>query len=201
LASQTPDSIHQDSSEVTVAAREHDLNDSSLPNTTSFAKEFSLAELPSEDSLPPLFPTPKRTGISKWLWLGLVVSLGLHTFLLLLPTGNEPPPTPPKDPDKQVRITQLPKLIKTAPAPKKVVKPAIKQVTRPQTTPAIAEPKTPPKREAPSNPETSGSNAWDDFPIYPGSQAGCFNLSSCQQTGDGVSQVAAFYTKELPAKK
>ncbi|PSB24324.1 hypothetical protein [Stenomitos frigidus] len=158
--------------------------------------------LDSDDSLSPLFPQTKRKGgLSKWVWFGVAVSVGLHGLLLLLPTGDEPMPVPPKDPEKQVRITQLPKLIKAAPSVKKVTKLLVKPVVRSTTVPPIPQPKTPLRRAAAGSPDAGGSSAWDDFPIYPGAQPGCFNLSSCQQTADGVKSVADYYAKALPAKK
>ncbi len=108
---------------------------------------------------------------------------------------------PSKDPEKQVRITQLPKLVKAAPSVKKIAKPLVKPVARSTSTPPIPQPKAPSRREVTGNANTSGSGAWDDFPLYPGAQPGCFNLSSCQQTSDSVKQVADFYARKLPAKK
>jgi hypothetical protein len=158
----------------------------------------------AEESLPPLFPTPKRSGVSKWLWLGLLASLGLHTGLMLIPTGEGPKPPPPKQQEKQVRITQLPKLVKTVNVPKPI-KPTVKPVVRQTTTPPIPKPIEPPKPpqaiSSPSQQNTPKSSAWDDFPIYPGAQPGCFGLASCLQTADSLSQIGDFYQKELPAKK
>lgn len=172
-----------------------------LPASTS--AEVEGRDFSAEDSLPPLFPTPKRTKASKWLWIGLFASLGLHFGLLLLPTGNEPTPTVSKEPDKQIRITQLPKLVKTINVPKKIAKPTVKPIVRQRTAPPIAPPITPPKppQAQSQGASSSSSSAWDDFPIYPGAQPGCFNLASCLQTSDSLSQVADFYGKELPAKK
>lgn len=137
------------------------------------------------------------------LWVGLLVSVGLHVGLILLPTGGEPPPpTPPKDPAKQVRITQLPKLVKTVNLPKKVVKPAVKPIVRQRPTPPVTPPPPPTKPPATqATQDTASTSSWDDFPIYPGTALGCFGLASCLQTSDSLSQVADYYSKELPAKK
>lgn len=201
MATQTPNSILKDSSETPVS-------EESFAATNSFPTP-SISEGPSfsdEAALPPLFPTPKQAQISKWSWLGLLASVGLHLGLMLIPTGSEPKPEPPKQQEKQVRITQFPKLVKPVTVPKKVVKPAIKPLVKPAVRSQLAPPPIPrptptPTPAAANIPDTPGASAWDDFPIYPGSQPGCFNLSSCQQTADAVNLVAAFYEKELPAKK
>jgi hypothetical protein len=130
-----------------------------------------------------------------------MASVGLHGLLLLFPTGDQPKPLPPTAPEKQVRITQLPKLNKAAAGVKQVAKRLVKPIVRSTTLPPVPQPKAPPKREATGNSNASQSTAWDDFPIYPGAQPGCFNLSSCQQTTDGINLVAEFYARELPAKK
>ncbi|HEY9752778.1 MAG TPA: hypothetical protein V6C46_07495, partial [Coleofasciculaceae cyanobacterium] len=163
--------------------------------------------LDSDESLPPLFPTPKRTKASKWLWLGLIVSFAVHTGLMLLPTGEQSKPVPPKDASKQVRITQLPKLMKTVVVPKKAarstVKPLNRTVTRPLPPPLPKPPGTPKQSQAGTSQAkaSTGSTSWEDFPLYPGAQQGCFNLAACLRTGDGVGQVADYYIKELTAKK
>lgn len=203
LAAQEPDLIHSYATETPVSEEQ---SAPTRTNSSGIAAVAEGADFLSEASLPPLFPTPKRTQASKWLWIGLLASLGLHIGLVLVPTGNEPVPTPPKDQDKQVRITQLPKLVKTVNLPKKVVaKPTVKPVVRQRTAPPIAPPLTPPKPAETQSQTTSSadssSSAWDDFPIYPGAEPGCFNLGSCLQTSDSLSQVADFYGKELPAKK
>jgi hypothetical protein len=156
----------------------------------------------AKESLPPLFPTPRRSGISKWLWLGLLASLGLHTGLMLIPTGEGPKPPPPKQQEKQVRITQLPKLVKTVNVPKQV-KPMVNPVVRQTTAPPIPKPKEPPRPtpQAAQKQDIPSSSSWDDFPIYPGARPGCFGLASCLQTADSLSQIGDFYQKELPAKK
>lgn len=176
--------------------------DSPVKPTPERAEETVL----TNDTLSPIFPVHRRAGAFRWLWLGLLLSIGLHIGLLLIPSGHEPLPPPKSEPEKQVRITQLAKL-KTVKLPKKVVKPLVKRVQRPRSTPLIVQPKPPtPPQALPSLGDSpvqgaTESSSWDDFPIYPGAQTGCFGLPSCLQTSDSLKQVADYYAKELPAKK
>ncbi|MBW4690898.1 MAG: hypothetical protein KME27_03940 [Lyngbya sp. HA4199-MV5] len=168
--------------------------------------ESAEERLPTHDTVSPIFPVHKQAGASRWLWLGLLLSLGLHIGLIWVPSGHEPLPPPKTEPEKQVRITQLAKL-KTVKLPKKVVKPAVKRVQRSRSAPLIVQPTPPtPPTALPSlgEPSTQGgaeSSSWDDFPIYPGAQSGCFGLPSCLQTADSLKQIADYYARELPAKK
>ncbi len=182
-----------------------------LDNPAATTSEIAEAQAPiAHDPVSPLFSTPKRTGVSLWVWVGLLLSLGLHISLIVIPTENEPkaPPPVPQEKEKQVRITQLAKL-KTVKLPRRVVKPAVKPVVRQRTAPVIPPPPKPPApnpdlQSSISKPASEGateSSSWEDFPIYPGSQPGCFGLPSCLQTNDPLQQVADYYSKELPAKK
>ncbi len=166
----------------------------------------------------PLLSSVSQTKVSRWLWLGLVLSLGLHIGLLTAPIEHTPPPSPSqaKAPEKQVRITQLNKL-KLPKSPKKLARPTIKAVVRRPTVPPIPQLKpAPPLQREPvpqskqalqgpttleSEPAAAESSSWDDFPLYPSAQPGCFGLPSCLQTADSLKQVADYYVKELPAKK
>lgn len=166
----------------------------------------------------PLLSSVYQTKVSRWLWLGLVLSLGLHIGLLIAPIEHTPPPSPSqaKAPEKQVRITQLSKL-KLPKSPKKLASPTIKAIVRRPTVPPIPQLKPVPplqrepvsqSKQALQGPITPGSetpaaesNSWDDFPLYPGAQPGCFGLPSCLQTADSLKQVADYYAKELPVKK
>ncbi|MBW4582188.1 MAG: hypothetical protein KME42_21695 [Tildeniella nuda ZEHNDER 1965/U140] len=140
-----------------------------------------------------------KSRIPWWLNVSTLVSLGLHGLLLFLPMGHEST-KPPKPQEKQVRITQLPTLTKVAP---------VKTLPKPRVTPRVVSdrPTTPPLKRAvappPSQPAPGSPNAnsWADFPLYPNSQPGCFGLPSCLQVDDALSQVTAFFARELPAKK
>ena len=171
-----------------------------------------LDELP-EDDISPLFPDPKQPGgTARWFWLIFLASLGLHGIFLFLPTGEEAKPPPPKPPENQVRITQLPNLVKQ-PTIKRPPKPAIKR----PATPTVSRPRVnvPPPPSVPAPPKSAtaqakaeadakpsaGSDAWKDFPLYPGSTPGCFELPSCLQSSDGFSQVVDHFATQLPAKK
>jgi hypothetical protein len=168
----------------------------------------SLDALP-EDDLSPLFPGPKQPGgTAKWFWLIFLASLGLHGIFLFLPMGEEAKPPPPKPPENQVRITQLPSLVKQ-PTIKRPPKPVIKRpttatVSRPRVNvpppPSVPAQPKPPTTETKTEP-TTGSDSWKDFPLYPGSAPGCFELPSCLQSSDGFSQVADHFATQLPAKK
>jgi hypothetical protein len=176
--------------------------DSPVKPTPENAEETVL----TNDTVSPIFPDHRQAGASRWLWLGLLLSIGLHIGLMLIPSGHEPPPPPKTEPEKQVRITQLAKL-KTVKLPNKVVKP-LARVVRPRSAPLIVQPQPPiPPKALPSlgDPPEQGdaaeSSSWEDFPLYPGAQPGCFGLPSCLQTADSLKQVADYYAKELPAKK
>jgi hypothetical protein len=161
-----------------------------------------------------LHSVQKPSGLAKILFgLALLVSLGLHGVLLLLPTGSENKATTQKPEEKSIRITQLPMQIK-APVVKQLPKaPALRKptvVTKPlrsnTTVPALRQPKPqaappPSPRTASANTTASGANPWQDFPQYPGAETGCHNLQSCLQTADGLDKVTAFFEKELDAKK
>jgi hypothetical protein len=171
--------------------------------------------LEQEEESTPLFPAPKAPRSGRWLWLTVLASLGLHAALMVIPTGEASKQTPPK-PAEQVRITQLPS--QKVPVPKSLSKPSVslpQVVNRPRSTvppisalrevPPLAtevkpQPTSTPTKDTP--PATKpGENSWQDFPTYPAAQPGCFGLASCFQTGDTLTQVSAFFAKELPAKK
>jgi hypothetical protein len=172
--------------------------------------------LDSELSAPLLFRTAKRSKTSIVAGLGLLLSVGSHFGLALIPTGSNPEPTPVKTETKQVRISQLARPTQMPKSPRKVTKPSAKLPTRPQSVPAIRQaapivqpqPVPKPKTQEPQQiqepqqtQEPLQPSSWDDFPIYPTAKAGCFNLPSCLQTADSLQQITDFYSKELPAKK
>lgn len=170
-----------------------------------------LSDFPEE--VPPLFPIAKSKGrTTQWIWLIALASLGLHAGVLLIPTGEGSKPTPPKPPEQQIRITQLPNLTKQPtikPPAKPIVKRTLPQtVNRPQSVrstpppiPSAKPPSSKPLAASPAVNAANGENPWQDFPLYPGSQPGCFELPSCLQISDSLSQVAAYFAKELPGKK
>jgi len=43
-------------------------------------------------------------------------------------------------------------------------------------------------------------NPWEDFPQYPQSQPGCYNLDSCRQSTQPLGDVSTFFSQQLPAK-
>lgn len=192
---------------------ESSANKSVNPNDSSAIAVLDKVAI-SDEKISPLFQVAKPSSTAKWVWLTVLVSLGLHVGLMLIPTGNEPKPTPLKEQEKQVRVTQLPTLNKTAvtKAPPKPLTPTQPQRITPvreTTIPPVASPVDRPKPPIPQSPtkltETkpaeSDSNNWADFPIYPTAQPGCFGLQSCLQTSDALAKVSDFFTKELAKKK
>lgn len=167
-----------------------------------------LEPLPTE-AISSLFPRlPGARGTAKWFWLIGLASLGLHGVMLFLPLGEPETPPPPKPPEAQVRITQLPNRMKP-PAIKRPPPTAIRrspQSTSPRLRPhAPAVPRVsapPPPAIAAAKPDpTAARDTWKDFPLYPGSTPGCFELASCLQSQDGFSQVADHFATQLPARK
>lgn len=144
-----------------------------------------------------------KARVPRWLVVGTLASLGLHGLLVFLPTGHESV-TPPKPQEKQVRITQLPTVTRVAPVkavPKPRVTPKVVVSAR-SVNPALQRAFTPsPPQSTQSTPDSSTANSWADFPLYPGSQPGCFGLPSCLQVSDALEPVTTFFAKELPAKK
>lgn len=160
------------------------------------------------DNSPPLFSAVQQPrGVVRWIWVVALTSIGLHAGILLIPLGEEAKPPPPKPPENQVRITQLPNLKKQPaikPAPKPVVKRvSVPKINRPQAkTPPASALQTPSKQGSSSQAEQAGEDSpWKDFPLYPGSTTGCFELPSCLQADADLSQVSAHFAQQLPAKK
>jgi hypothetical protein len=195
---------------------ESSANKSVNPNDLSAIAVLDDAAI-ADEKISPLFQVSKpshASNTSKWVWLIVLVSLGLHVGLMLIPTGEESKPTPPKEQEKQVRVTQLPTLNKTAvskatpkpstpaqpqritPVREAAIPPAVTPIDRPKSP--ITPSSTKPSETKPSEPE---SNNWADFPIYPTAQPGCFGLQSCMQTSDALAKVSDFFTKELAKKK
>lgn len=166
--------------------------------------------------------TPKAAGKrgAGWLvtWLTLL-SLGAHGLLLVLPVAPEKPATPPPEPEKSARITQLsppgpkgsskpkPKTATAKPVPKPRASnrpPAVPPIPPvkppPAPTPTAAAPAAPPPATAPTATEPMAGNPWEDFPQYPQAQPGCYNLDSCRQTAQPLGQVSTFFSQQLPAK-
>ncbi len=148
------------------------------------------------------------------------VVLGLHGFLLFTPLNAPPQPKPPQDKKAPVRITQLPtskpgakalskaELLKQAqttlakvsnPTPSTVQIPQKEKQAIPpqQVREAIALTQSQDKPPAGQEPAVPG----EPFPHYPGSQPGCYGKDACRTANAGRAAVAAFFEKELPAKK
>jgi hypothetical protein len=171
--------------------------------------------LSPSDAIDWLHSPKKPSGFSQQLiWLMLIASLGLHGIVLWIPLPAEKKPVNAKPEEKSVRITQLPALIKPATV-KPVAKvpplkpavpvqrpPSLRQLSVPSQRPSMP-PMTPKLQEAvqPAQPEAPTTNPWQDFPLYPQAESGCFNLPSCLQTADGLDKVARFFEQELAAKK
>ncbi|MGI0491421.1 hypothetical protein ACN4EG_06390 [Alkalinema pantanalense CENA528] len=192
------------------------------------AKSLTIVPEPtvSDDFAPKFCLTTSRTSpASKWVWLAFLVSFALHSVLLFVPTKYEPK-SPPKAEvkEKQIRITKIPKLKSTKPpskmvksvvqppAPKPVVPsptaippiPKLEPKPQPQPEePPKLQPEATPKEAAPTSPASGdeSTSSWDDFPNYPGAKPNCFGLAACLQTNDSLTQIANYYTKELPAKQ
>ncbi|MBD2329240.1 hypothetical protein [Alkalinema sp. FACHB-956] len=186
----------------------------------------SLTIVPEQtvsDDFAPKFclTTSKTSPASKWVGLAFLVSFALHSVLLFVPTQYEaksPPKTEAKE--KQIRITKIPKLKRIKPPTKLVQPPAPKPVIpsptvippisqlepkpqpKPEEPPAL-KPEAKPEEAAPTSPASGdeSTSSWDDFPNYPGAQPNCFGLAACLHTADPLTQIAQYYTKELPTKQ
>ena len=175
-------------------------------------------KLPKFPSLPVDAANGMRVLMRPVFW----VVLGVHAFLLFAPLNQPPKPKPPQDRKAPVRITQLPN---SKPGAKPLSKEQLLNQT--QTTLArVSDPKPstvqvarkeqsaiPPQqlREAialtgASDQTTASTNEGpfvpgEPFPHYPGSQPGCYGKDACRETNANRETVAAFFEKELPAKK
>lgn len=159
----------------------------------------------------------------------LLISLALHGLLMLMPVPDKE--APQRKQEKSVKVTQLPttttplKVKRSQPSPKpappKVVtlitrQPVLANRPRPQpivqaprsrqvqATPSpIAPPVAATPTPSPISPEAAPTTdtALNEFPIFPGAKAGCLEVQSCFQTGNALDKVAAYFEKELPARK
>jgi hypothetical protein len=153
----------------------------------------------------------------------LLVSLGLHCFLLMLPIPSEPKLDTAEI--EKVRITELPSTDAIAPLPKPSDRSSLPSQVLIEKNPLVLEnalPKQEIKQElktpaasptvSPDPKPTIKSQVPDtkvpftDFPKYPNAQAGSFgllqgeeNLAS-QQTPDSQNLVASYFERELPAR-
>lgn len=148
--------------------------------------------------------------------------LGVHAFLLFAPLNQPSKPKPPQDKKAPVRITQLPnskpgakplskeELLKQSqttlakvnnPTPSTVQVSKKEQLAIPpqQLREAIALTRSSDQTTASTNegPAVPG----EPFPHYPGSQPGCYGKDACRTANASRETVAAFFEKELPAKK
>ncbi len=174
-------------------------------------------KLPKLPSLPIDAVDGLRVILRPVFWL----VLGVHAFLLFAPLEQPAKPKPPQDKKAPVRITQLPnskpgakplskeELLKQAqttlakvsnPTPSTVQVAKKEQLAIPpqQLREAIALTRSPdqatPTNEGPAVPG-------EPFPHYPGSQPGCYGKDACRTANASRETVAAFFEKELPAKK
>ncbi len=153
----------------------------------------------------------------------LLISLGLHGLLLFLPIGSDENPVLAKK-QEAVKITQLSTSPSSKPAAKSAAKPSAKKAQQPtQRATSLDRPRSvvtpgpqtaetsqsnPASNQAASGSEASAEgegagagNPFADFPHYPGAKTGCFGKDSCRQTTDELKLVAAYFEKQLPAKK
>lgn len=117
-----------------------------------------------------------------------------------------PRPQPQATPEpKKLLPTPLPTSAQTPPSPTAVETP-------PSSTPAQMPPsptalETPPSSTPAPTPDSTVKDPNADFPIYPNAQSGSVGLlageidKAARHTADGLDQVVAFYSKELPARK
>ncbi|NJN74605.1 MAG: hypothetical protein HC799_18330, partial [Limnothrix sp. RL_2_0] len=52
-----------------------------------------------------------------------------------------------------------------------------------------------------NSPPPPKTNDWEDFPLYPQAQPGCFDLPSCMRTEDDLYKVSGFFEQDLAAKE
>lgn len=170
-------------------------------------------------------PAPLQTLIRPMLF----ISLGLHGLLLFIPMSAEKNPISATK-EETVKITQIPdsasqpspqssprkpssqQAQQTArrPAPAnqaRTIAPSRSQTTRASQSQTTSRAVAPAPAASDSQPAESNSQSqptnepFADFPRYPGAQPGCFGKSFCLQTADGIDAVAAYFQKQLPAKK
>lgn len=148
----------------------------------------------------------------------LLISLGLHGLLLLVPTSSEENPILAKK-EEAVKITQLPD---ASSKPGDTASKASSKANSSSRPRSIATPG--PQGSETEELSSSGSgqgrvsgtgeagggtagtgeqsnDPWANFPHYPGARSGCFGKSSCRQTTTELAQVAAHFKQQLPAKK
>lgn len=159
----------------------------------------------------------------------LLMSLVLHGLLMLMPVPDKVPEKKEEKSVKvtQLPTTNSPLKIKRSPQPSptvapKVVTPIIRQpvlANRPRSQPIVQAPRSRQVQPTPSpiapspvaatptpsptSPELAPTTdtALNEFPIFPGAKAGCLEVQSCFQTGNALDKVAAYFEKELPARK
>lgn len=192
----------------------------SIEDATSAPSQDSDRSLTSASEVVTWLHTPKQPKFWLLIWIATLASLGLHALLLLVPMPDEPEPAPAKPEERQVRITQLPTLTRPAPNRAPVARstprpasPRPQPVRRSTTIPPLVRPPIAlPVQPVPSQPQANqattpepvaaaDANPWQDFPQYPGAQAGCYNLQSCLQTGRALSEVSSFFERELTSKR
>jgi hypothetical protein len=152
----------------------------------------------------------------------LLISLGLHGLLLLVPiSSDEENPILAKK-EEAVKITQLPdasskpsgKSASKAPSkasqsrrassssrPRSVALPGSQGAETRQLGSAGEQTRGTSGATEASGAGEESNDPWADFPHYSGAQPGCFGKQSCRQTTAELDQVAAHFVKQLPARK
>lgn len=183
------------------------------PPSLSGDRQDTVLDLPESTPWFHRSPAPKNLQ-ARSLGLLFLASLGLHGLLLVFPLAEKKAPETPPPVEKSTRITQLsgpvPKGAKVTSQVQPVAKPAAPRVVnRIAAVPPLRSTQPPPPAVAPSPataaataaPGAMAGNPWEDFPQYPQAQPGCYNLSSCMQTGKPLAEVGAFFSNALPARK
>lgn len=92
-------------------------------------------------------------------------------------------------------------IIQASPSPRRTTQAAPEAKPSPQTaTNTSPSSQTVTNTNPGSQTATTSNTALGEFPIFPGAKAGCLEVESCFQTGNPIDKVAAYFTKELPAR-
>ena len=159
-------------------------------------KQVRVTQLPIAK---PSLTTPAKATPAKVSTPSPKAVVPANPTLVVPPATPKPKPTPPPTEEKPKaekppeKTLEKPKLEK--PKPEETKPEEIKPQTTASTPTATPSPPATPVPEA-LNPD----DAWRNFPLYPGSKPGCFNLSSCLQAEDSLSQVSSHFAQALPAQ-
>jgi len=106
-------------------------------------------------------------------------------------TKSSPQPTPKPSPKPTP---------KSSPTPSPTSSPTPSPTSSPTPLPTSSPTPLPTSSPTPGS-DIPGTSAWEDFPVYPNAQTGCFELSSCFQANATLTEVSAYFAKEFPLKK